>query len=128
MKSSTALGVKIRPKLSNLYKFPHPPSNTQDILAASAFSKAVASTVTYPHEVVRSHMHVMGSGPLEGFVPTCKQIWREEGGIRGFYKGCGMNLLRTMPAAAITFTSFELILRSIKHYAEKETAKGVVDL
>lgn len=48
--------------------------------------------------------------------------------MRGFYKGCGMNLLRTIPAAAITFTSFELILRSIKHCAEQEAAKNTVDL
>lgn len=59
-----------------------------------------------------------GRRPLPtNFVP---QIWREEGGIRGFYKGCGTNLLRTTPAAALTFTSFELISRYLKDLAEKE--------
>ena len=41
---------------------------------ASAISKMVASTATYPHEVVRAHMHVAGSGPFAGFVTTCSSV------------------------------------------------------
>ena len=46
------------------------------------------------------------------------QIWHIDG-LKGFYKGCGTNLLRTTPAAALTFTSFELIQRQIKSYAQE---------
>lgn len=45
------------------------------------------------------------------------QIWQADR-LKGFYKGCGTNLLRTTPAAALTFTSFELIQRQIKGYAQ----------
>ena len=41
------------------------------------------------------------------------QIYHAEG-IKGFYRGCVTNLLRTTPAAALTFTSFELISRHMK--------------
>jgi len=34
-------------------------------------------------------------------------------GVAGFYRGCATNLMRTTPAAVITFTSFELILRQL---------------
>lgn len=35
----------------------------------------------------------------------------------GFYRGCLTNLLRTTPAAAVTFTSFEVINRRIREWA-----------
>jgi hypothetical protein len=41
-----------------------------------------------------------------------------EDGVPGFYRGCMTNLLRTTPAAAVTFTSFELINRQLKLWAE----------
>ena len=44
------------------------------------------------------------------------QIYEQEG-IGGFYKGCSANLLRTTPAAALTFTTFELIARQMKAVA-----------
>ena len=47
------------------------------------------------------------------------QIWQADR-LKGFYKGCGTNLLRTTPAAALTFTSFELIQRHIRIYAQEK--------
>ena len=38
----------------------------------------------------------------------------KEDGIRGFYRGCTTNLIRTTPAAALTFTSYEMIARSMR--------------
>jgi solute carrier family 25 (mitochondrial folate transporter), member 32 len=40
------------------------------------------------------------------------QILQTEG-MRGFYRGCLTNLIRTTPAAAITFTSYEIISRNL---------------
>ncbi|EFJ46784.1 hypothetical protein VOLCADRAFT_62332 [Volvox carteri f. nagariensis] len=84
-----------------------------ELVATSAFAKVVASTVTYPHEVVRSYMHLSGSGPLSGLKEAMGAVWREDG-VRGFYRGCAANLVRTTPAAAMTFTTFELVSRALR--------------
>jgi len=84
-----------------------------DLMIASAFAKMIASTITYPHEVIRSHMHVHGLGPFRGIGALIRRIHRD-GGTIAFYRGCGTNLIRTTPAAAITFTSFELVSREIE--------------
>lgn len=57
-----------------------------------------------------------GSGPWNGLSEACRVIFREDG-LRGFYRGCATNLLRTTPAAALTFTSFELIARALRKVA-----------
>lgn len=63
--------------------------------------------------------------PLDGteaheiLVYLCLQIFSDEG-VRGFYRGCTTNLLRTTPAAALTFTSFELIARQLRELGHRQ--------
>ena len=57
------------------------------------YTKMVASSVTYPHEVIRSHMHVQGLGPFDGVMALVKRIHREGGGVKAFYRGVGTNLV-----------------------------------
>ncbi|KAF9162379.1 hypothetical protein DFQ26_003591 [Actinomortierella ambigua] len=84
------------------------------ILAASSTSKMAASIATYPHEVIRTRLQNQSTHPpkYKGIIHACQLIYREEG-IRAFYKGMPTNLLRTVPASAMTILTYELIVERL---------------
>lgn len=54
-----------------------------------------------------------------GVADCIKKVFRKEG-FPGFYRGCATNLLRTTPAAVITFTSYEMIQRFLRQVLPPE--------
>ncbi|KAK6751681.1 hypothetical protein RB195_003227 [Necator americanus] len=79
--------------------------STMDYLVFSSFAKCAATTLTFPIQLIRTRMqdHNLPSG---GIWRTISDTLRLEG-IHGLFKGCLMANMRQVPAAVVTFVTYE---------------------
>ncbi|KAL8240530.1 hypothetical protein R6Q59_013885 [Mikania micrantha] len=90
---------------------------TIDYATLGASSKLVAILATYPFQVIRSRLqqrpNIYGVPRYADSGHAMEKTVRLEG-IKGFYGGLTANLLKTLPAASITFIAYENVLYLLK--------------
>jgi solute carrier family 25 folate transporter 32 len=85
-----------------------------ELIGASALSKVLASSLTFPHEVLRARMQHAPMAVFSSLRDCARKTVRLEG-WKALYKGFGVNLVRTVPGAALTLVSYEMILDCLTH-------------
>ncbi|KJE97291.1 substrate carrier family protein [Capsaspora owczarzaki ATCC 30864] len=98
---------------------PDHPLGPVQLMTSAALSKIVASVIWYPHEVVRARLQNQSQSPpkYHGVIHTVR-LTVQESGVRALYAGLFTNLLRVVPAGAITFTTYEMFNRMLLQVLE----------
>lgn len=88
-----------------------------DLLASSIVAKLFASSITYPHEVLRARLQdgriIKSDGKKVNVVTVFRDIVRTEG-VVALWSGLRVNLLRIIPATCTSFVSYEYISRYLR--------------
>ncbi|NWR25925.1 S2542 protein, partial [Emberiza fucata] len=95
---------------------PSPPER----LLFGACAGLIGQSASYPLDVVRRRMQTAGvlGHTYSSILLTMQEIVREEGLVRGLYKGLSMNWVKGPIAVGISFTTFDLtqiLLRKLQH-------------
>ncbi|XP_022910160.1 mitochondrial ornithine transporter 1 [Onthophagus taurus] len=75
-------------------------------MIAGAIGGLIFWTVTYPADVVKSRVQISKKTATKGLVGMLYQIGRNEG-VRALYSGLTPTLVRTVPATAVLFLTYE---------------------
>ncbi|KAJ7324893.1 hypothetical protein JRQ81_017913 [Phrynocephalus forsythii] len=84
------------------------PSDFAGIMMAAATSKSCATSIAYPHEVIRTRLREEGT-KYRSFFQTFSLLVREEG-YRSLYRGLITHLIRQIPNTVITLTTYEVVV------------------
>ncbi|KAI8807177.1 mitochondrial carrier domain-containing protein [Cladochytrium replicatum] len=113
---------KLKVEIADTFPTEHPGEvGSFGIIVASATSKMAASLATYPHEVVRTRLQSQtyvgkedgGERKYRGLLHTSRRVYADEG-MHGFYKGLPTNLMRTVPASALTLLTYEMLVKRLE--------------
>ncbi|KAK3421264.1 hypothetical protein EUGRSUZ_G01923 [Eucalyptus grandis] len=84
--------------------------HTSRYLIAGAVAGAASRTVTAPLDRLKVILQVQTT--RASLMPAIKSIWKD-GGLRGFFRGNGLNVVKVAPESALRFYTYEMLKRVI---------------
>lgn len=96
-------------------------------LSFGALAGLLGQSATYPLDIVRRRMQTAGVTGHEhdytSIISTYRSVVKEEGFIKGMYKGLSMNWVKGPIAVGVSFTTFDITVRWLRkqtmfHYEE----------
>lgn len=82
------------------------------ILMAGGVAGVVTWAFATPMDVVKARLQMSGAGGREySGVLHCMRVSMREEGVRVFFKGLLLNSLRAFPVNAVTFLSYESLMK-----------------
>ncbi|KAK7377536.1 hypothetical protein VNO80_02962 [Phaseolus coccineus] len=91
-------------------------------LIAGGVAGATSRTATAPLDRLKVVLQVQTA--QAHITPAIKAIWKE-GGLLGFFRGNGLNVLKVAPESAIRFYSYEMLKTFIVRAKGEETQAGI---
>ncbi|VDK88747.1 unnamed protein product [Onchocerca ochengi] len=90
--------------------------NTVDCLVYSAASKVIATTMTFPYQVLRTRLQDHHA-KYTGIFDLISKTYRTEG-AHGFYKGLLMGNLRQLPNVIVTYVTYENVRDLVRNFSQ----------
>lgn len=96
------------------YLLPDPegPASALHRAASGGLAGVFAQTFVYPFDVLRRRLQTGGAEAREKYPDTVRglmRLYRDEGFVRGLYRGCSLNYLKTVPNTTIYLALFDFL-------------------
>ncbi|CAO3593260.1 unnamed protein product [Absidia cylindrospora] len=95
------------------YKVTKADLSPSELMVGGACGGVAYNISFFPVDVVKSLMQTdeeLRKGPSRSFMQTTRDHYKA-GGIKAFYRGCGITAARSAPTSAIIFMTYELLTR-----------------
>ncbi|CAE7457709.1 mcfP [Symbiodinium natans] len=88
-----------------------PPSALHRALSGGV-AGVLAQTFVYPFDVLRRRLQTGGAAMKEKYPGSIRGLWtlyKEEGVVRGLYRGCALNYVKTVPNTTVYLALFDIL-------------------